>query len=368
MRKTAKARSLRNAPPLETLLSELVPFLSQQQETEAKIGKLLQCLRDSRCLVILDNMEAILQAGEPAGQYRPGYKEYGELLQILAETSHQSCLILTSREKPRELATFKGAVRSLQLSGSKEASLALIQAYELVGSEAQKHQLCTLYGGNPLAIKIVATLIQDLFDGKIELFLGQKTAVCKSIQELLEQQFKPLSSLEESIMYWLAINREWTKISQLTEDIIPAISGPDLLATLESLSGRSLIEKQAGSYSQQPVVMEYVTDLLIKEVFQEIKQASSSLTLFCSYPLIKATAEDYVRESQIRVILEPIAAQLQTNFSSSKALEQQLQKILKLLRDSETSLSGYGGGNLINLAHHLQIDLTGYDFSGLRIW
>lgn len=53
-------RSLRNAPPLKTLISELVSFLSSQQETEAKIGLLLQCLRNSRCLVIFDNLEAIL--------------------------------------------------------------------------------------------------------------------------------------------------------------------------------------------------------------------------------------------------------------------------------------------------------------------
>ncbi|MDJ0716282.1 MAG: NB-ARC domain-containing protein [Prochloraceae cyanobacterium] len=33
--------TLRNAPSLETLLSELVLFLSEQQETEAKLGKFL---------------------------------------------------------------------------------------------------------------------------------------------------------------------------------------------------------------------------------------------------------------------------------------------------------------------------------------
>ncbi len=148
-------RSLPNAPPLETLLSELVPFLSQQQETEANIRKLLQCLRDSRCLVILDNMEAILQAGDRAGQYRAGYENYGELLRLIGETAHSSCLILTSREKPAEVAATEGidlSVRSLQLQGSPEASQKLIQAKGLSGSEGQKQQLCDRYGCNrPLA-------------------------------------------------------------------------------------------------------------------------------------------------------------------------------------------------------------------------
>ncbi len=157
-------RSLRNAPPLETLLRELIPFLSQQQETETNIRKLLQCLRDSRCLVILDNMEAILQAGGRAGEYRSGYEGYGELLRLVGETAHQSCLLLTSREKPAELATFEGielAVRSLNLSGSELASLALIQASGLVGSEKQQQELGARYGCNPLALKIVATGTED---------------------------------------------------------------------------------------------------------------------------------------------------------------------------------------------------------------
>ena len=66
-------RSLRNAPPLETLLAELVPFLSGQQKTKADMSSLLQCLRNHRCLIVLDNVETLLQTGEQSGQYRPGY-------------------------------------------------------------------------------------------------------------------------------------------------------------------------------------------------------------------------------------------------------------------------------------------------------
>ena len=372
-------RSLRNAPPLETLLGELVSFLSQEQETQGEMKLLIECLRSSRSLVILDNFETILLAGECAGKYINGYGKYGELLRLVGETFHQSCFIITSREKPTEFAAQEGVdlpVRSLSLKGSTEATEKLIQVKGLFGSEIQKQQLCDRYGCNPLALKIVATSIQDLFNGDIEAFLTQDTAVFNSIQKLLDQQFQRLSPLEKTIMYWLAINREWTTISELTEDIIPAVSKGNLLEALESLSWRSLIEKatptliekQTGSYTQQPVVMEYVTESLIEKVTSEIIQASSSLSIFCRYALIKATTSYYVRESQIRLILEPIAAQIRRNFGFSKVMEQQFQKILKLLRNSEIALSGYGASNLIHLAHHLQVDLTGYDFSGLRIW
>lgn len=191
-------RSLRDAPLLEILLGELVPFLSNQQDTQADLGQLTYWLRTCRCLVILDNVETILQAGNQPGRYRSGYEQYGELFRMVGESAYQSCVILTSREKPAELAAFEGnefSVRSLKLAGSQEAAQALIQAKSLLGSEAQKQQLCQIYGYNPLALKIVATSIQDLFDGEIKLFLAQDTFIFNSVRHLLNQQFERLSLL-----------------------------------------------------------------------------------------------------------------------------------------------------------------------------
>ncbi|MCF2150730.1 NB-ARC domain-containing protein [Desmonostoc muscorum LEGE 12446] len=146
-------RSLRNAPPLETLLAELVPFVSNQQETKAEISLLIHYLRGSRCLVILDNWETILLAGDHVGQYRPGYESYGELLKVIGEVAHQSCLLLTSREKPAEIAAMAGvdqAVHSLALKGSSEVAQALVKSRGLLGTDEEKQQLCDRYSNTPL--------------------------------------------------------------------------------------------------------------------------------------------------------------------------------------------------------------------------
>ncbi|MGH2415861.1 MAG: NB-ARC domain-containing protein, partial [Microcystaceae cyanobacterium] len=286
-------RSLRNAPPLATLLGELIPFLSNQQQTKVEIGSLLQCLRNARCLVILDNLETILRSAERAGEYRPGYEEYGELMSLVAETRHQSCLVLTSREKTAEIATFEGielAVRSLQLDGSLEASQALVQAKGLVGTESQKQVLGDRYSHNPLALKIVAASIRDLFDGEIGTFLQQDTLLFNGMRRLLEQQFDRLSPLEQSVMNWLAINREWTTIAQLQEDIVPAVSQAKLLEALGGLTWRSLIEKRRDSYTLQPVLLEYVTDRLTEKIAAELIDVK--LLLFTHYALIKTTVKD----------------------------------------------------------------------------
>lgn len=258
-------RSLLHAPSLETLVSELVSVVSEQHVKGADIRQLIQCLRDSRCLVILDNVETILQAGDRVGHYRPGYENYSELFREIGEGTHQSCLILTSREKPAEVATLEGmelSVRSLQLGGSLEAAQALIQAKGLLGTAEQKQQLCDLYGCNPLLLKIVATSIQDLFDGKIGKFLEQDTTIFNGLRRLLNKQFERLSPLEKTIMYRLAIKRKWTTISELAVELVPSVSRAKLLEALESLSWRSLIKKRSGSYTQPSVVMEYLTDHL----------------------------------------------------------------------------------------------------------
>jgi WD40 repeat protein len=362
-------RSLRNAPPLETLLAELVPFLSHQHDIQPKPERLLHWLQAHRCLVVLDNQDTLLQVGDRAGRYQPEFANYGDLFRMLGEASHQSCIVLTSREKSAEVALledYDGAVRSLSLQGSWEASLALIDAKRLVGTDAEKCQLCELYRCNPLALKMVASSIQSLFDGEIATFLQTETSLFNGIRRLLDQQFERLSSLEQTIMVWLAINREWTAIAELQADIVPEVSCASLLESLESLAWRSLIEQRSGEYTQQPVIMEYVTDWLIQQLATELIMAE--IFYLNHYALTKTTVLDYIRESQIRLILQPLIEQLKNSFHhNSERLKQHLQSVLVALRGAPESVFGYGVGNLLNLCLHLKIDLTGYDFSQLAI-
>lgn len=380
-------RSLRNAPTADEVLSELIPFLSEQQSDQFSTRQLVQCLRNARCLIVFDNVESILQAGQ-VGYYRPGYEEFGNLFRIVGETAHQSCLLLTSREKPPEVAELEGldlAVRSFALSGSPEVASALLNAKGIVGSPEQQRQLSHHYGDSPLALKIIASSIQDLFEGNLDDFLAQETVAFNGIRRLLDQQFKRLSPLEKVILNWLAINREWTSITELQRDIVPTVSLASLLESMEALTWRSLIEKnpsrqgQSGQYTLQPVVMEYVTNNLVQQIYRNLiddidhsteqvdeQGLSSSLSYFHIHALLKTTAKDYIQDSQKRLILEPVAQLLRNTFYSSPLLEQWLDSVLTQLRVGRKS--GYGAGNLINLARQLQLDLSGVDFSHLPIW
>ncbi|MGB7440066.1 MAG: NB-ARC domain-containing protein [Coleofasciculaceae cyanobacterium] len=379
-------RSLRNAPVLPELLADLICFLSNQQETDlpetmdGKISRLLDYLQISRCLLVLDNAESILCSNERAGTYRQGYEGYGQLFSCIAESPHQSCLVLTTREKPREISYQEGEhfpIHSFQLSGlSAENVQEIFREKGFTVSTEQGQALVEQYAGNPLALKIVATTIQELFDGDITEFLEQGTVIFGDIYNLLDQQFNRLSPVEKQTMFWLAINREWVSLSELRVDILPAVSVRSLLEALESLQLRSLIEKatptltqkSSVSFTQQPVIMEYVTERLIEQLSQEI--STTEIIFFDRYSLIKAQAKDYLRNAQIRLILRPIANKLLALFGNRESLKTCLMEILSKLRlpGAKEPKPGYAGGNVLNLLWQLQIDPGDSDFSYLTVW
>jgi WD40 repeat protein len=368
-------RSLRDAPPLDELLTTLIQVLSQHQDTDlpnnvgGKLSRLIELLKRSRCLIILDNFETVLQSGKRAGTYRNSYEMYGELLKRVGEIAHQSCLVLTSREKPQEVGTMEGdrlPIRTLPLVGlDVTAGQHILDTKGLHGALDDREQLIAHYRGNPLALKMAATSIQDLFAGDIAQFLEQGTVAFNGIGNLLQQQYDRLTPPEQAIMNWLAINREPVTLADLQADLVTELPKSKLMEVLESLCWRSLIESSAIGFTQQPVVMESVTESLIEQMANEI--VTEQPQVFLSHALIKAQVKDYIRDSQIRVILQPLLDRLLTKLSSPKQLEHKLNRLLASLRTNCAHQPNYGAGNLLNLFRQLETDLTGYDFSNLSV-
>lgn len=334
-------RSLRESPPFEKLLTDLIKFLSNQQEITLpetvgeQIMRLIHYLRSSRCLVVLDNAESILQSGTRAGCYREGYEEYGELFKRVGELNHESCLILTSREQPKEIRHLAGEtlpVRILKLTGLKAEARDIFTAIGIYGSEQDFAKLISLYQGNTQALKLVSSTIEQTFNGCINHFLENGAIVFGDISELLQKQFERLSEVEQSLMYWLAINREQVLPAQLQDDCVPSLSMSNIVEALDSLVCRCLIQPNPTGFTLQNVVMEYVTDRFVYQVIQELQ--SSEFHLFKTNAIIKASDKDYVRETQIRLILNPILEYLLKNDTKSR-IEQKILQIICQLRNQE---------------------------------
>ncbi|WP_414581305.1 NB-ARC domain-containing protein [Scytonema sp. PCC 10023] len=254
-------RSLRHALPITDVLTSLLFFFGQEQDNQASLSRLVDYLRQHRCLLVLDDLDAILDS---AGKE---YEGYGELIKRLGEERDlSSCVVLTSQQKPKEIVLLEGdklPVRSLLLGGLGEAAGKILSEANLIYDRKQGQELIQIYRGNPLALKIVSKTIKDLFGGNVGEFLRYNTIVLSDIfTEILDLQFQRLSELEKKAMYALVIYQQPSALEQLRENISSTVSTSEIIEALDSLSRRSLIETSKEQsrvlYTLQPVVMKYV--------------------------------------------------------------------------------------------------------------
>ncbi len=184
-----------------------------------RLAALLQLLRARRCLLVLDNYETLFEPGQEEGRYRAGLGSYGRLLQALGEAGHQSCLLLTSRESPPELAFFASpAVRAFPLGGlGVDEAQMMLAPKQLVGSPQQWAELTGRFAGNGLALKLVGERIHELFGGEIGLYLAGigDSSLFSGIRQLLAEQAGRTSEPELWILRVLAVAREPLRLADL---------------------------------------------------------------------------------------------------------------------------------------------------------
>jgi transcriptional regulator with XRE-family HTH domain len=281
-------RSVRDGPPCQELLADCLHVLSPEVRpsvpagVEQGIDRLVECLQTRRCLLVLDNLETLLQAHDAGGHFRAGYEDYAALLERVAHTAHQSCLLLTSRELPAELGHLERSqpgVCALRLSGlSPAACELLLEEREITGTTHDYAGLAQRYTGNPLALNIVAESIYELFGGQINSFLQQDTVIFSSIRDLLAEQWSRLSATEQALLFWLAVVREAVSSEELHAQLVPAVDRRQVDEALEALQRRSLVEwtkaeapdREPERYTLHSVVLEYVTEVLVERVSEQI--------------------------------------------------------------------------------------------------
>jgi len=234
--------SLTNTPTLSTLQTELKKFFGRSQQPP--LPTIIDYFRSSRCLVILDDVQNIFSSSQLAGQYLAGYEDYGKFFKQIATSSHQSCLILLSWEKPKEIANLEAenfSTRSLHLKGLGEKSAGILREKKLADEEKWS-DLIDLYQGHPSWLNIIAATIWELFNGSVSLFLADGTDLfLGDLEPLLESHLERLSESEKKVGYWLATQNEAVDISQQPAD--SELSKSVFWQAIQSLARRSLVEK-----------------------------------------------------------------------------------------------------------------------------
>jgi WD40 repeat protein len=368
-------RSLRNAPGLETLLESCLTLLPPDADGGGSPWeRFSRLIREYRCLLVLDNYETVLDATAP-GTHRAGLGGYGELLRLFAETPHRSLLLLTGREKPLELHGLDapgGSARTLVLRGSEEAALRLLEGAQLEGTEEERRRLAERCGFSPLAVKLVAGSVREIFGGAIGAFLGQEATLIGGLRRVLARQWERLTPLENDLLLWLAIHRDWTEVEALAAALVPPAPRARVLEGIEALQRRSLLERGHGGFGLQPVVMDYAAEQLVERIGDALCGRAALRDLH-AFPLLLASSPEFIRVSQRELLLEPVVLHLQARLGSRAAVVERLREVLRTLphrarEDADPIEPSHAAGTLLNLLHHLGQDLAALDLSGLSVW
>ncbi|MGK7925492.1 MAG: NB-ARC domain-containing protein [Spirulina sp.] len=260
-------RSLRNMPPIVNLLTEIWQLFAPKEKlpepSDRAMVRVLECLQNHRCLLILDDIETLLQQGDRFGDYAEGCETYGQFFKRVGETSHQSCLLLNSQEKLREIVLLENStksVHSLELPGiTREEAAKLFRDKKLTG-EKRWSDFVELYQGNPLALNLTLVTIQNFFNGDVAKYMQLKTTYLPAeITKILQERFANISELEIDILTHLARSRQPLALSEIMEKM----AVDDAIAAIESLQRRSLIDiktqENETRFTLPPVVKKYVT-------------------------------------------------------------------------------------------------------------
>ena len=264
-------RSLRFSPSLNATLTNLLQIFSQAADIpdsiETQLSQLIDYLRKYRCLIVLDDVQMLFSEGQLAGQYKSGYEDYRLFFKRISEACHQSCLVLNSWEKPREVAELEiknNCVRSFVLGSLGVAAKEILREQNLSDEDCWETLIDT-YQGNPLWLELTASLIQELFGGRVEEFLQCDALILDdSLKAQLDQQFQRLTPQEQAVMTQLANESEPVALPQIFQTV--QLSASDLLNAIRSLGRRLLLEtKEQGKttfFSLNPVLTQYVKNRL----------------------------------------------------------------------------------------------------------
>jgi AAA+ ATPase superfamily predicted ATPase len=260
-------RSLCFSPTLEQYLSKVLKIFSESSEIpqniETQISQILDYLRKYRCLIILDDVQALFSRGQLAGQYKLGYEDYQLFFKQITQVNHNSCFLLISSEKPREIAELEKSnspIYSLVLGSLGLGAKEILSSHQLLEAETWE-TLINIYQGNPLWLNITAALIGELFSSKVADFLQYDMPLLdKSLQLRLEQLLGRLTEEEITVITQLSQETEALTLAEILNKT--QLSHSDLINAIKSLCMRFLLETQEREkitfFTLNSVMMQYV--------------------------------------------------------------------------------------------------------------
>jgi WD40 repeat protein/DNA-binding SARP family transcriptional activator len=404
--------SLLNTRSMEDILHDWIYQLSNQQISalpptlDRQLDLLSSYLQRRRFLFVIDNAESFVASADANSSEE--YADHARIWQIFLTSTHQCCLLVTSRKwmtRLRNQYEHPGIFRRLILEGlPAQDGIQLLKNHGLHGSQAEFAQLQQIYSGNPLALDLIGQAIDELFDGNIQAFIAEESPFLGDVNAVLDQQFSHLTPLEQEVLTWLALEQEPVSSQQLWKNLLAPPSKREYLTALSTLLNRSLIQQQGSLFGLQDIILEYVRNRLLEELYEEITQTilpeqpeeadagsisnpsapdeadvnhskwpsrRATLMRLNRYALNKAQAKEYIRDGNKRLLVAPLLKRLLQYWGGERGVKRQIQRILSALRVEQQShapmINGYAAGNLLHLLLQISDTVCGFDFSHLTL-
>ncbi|HBB32142.1 MAG TPA: hypothetical protein DDZ80_19935 [Cyanobacteria bacterium UBA8803] len=288
-------------PRFDGIIDSLLINLSHGQISEVgssledyyqKTEQLVQLLKEQPCLVVFDNVDAVLttKQAKQAGYFADDCAEYTWLFKQLTQTEHQSKVILTSRETLAQLS--RAATYTLRLDGLDEgAAITLLQSFDLIATSEELAILTQRYHGHPKAMEMVSALICEEFQGRVSRFLrDRKWLLIRDLDSLIDEVMMRLSAQEHTCLSLISVYQT-SEFPLLYEGIaaqMPAQTERDLKENIIlALKRRHLLDYNPAleSYQMHPLVQEKAAEFLDPESYRQAHR--SAYSYFMNIPLTR---------------------------------------------------------------------------------
>ncbi|OZH54613.1 hypothetical protein AFK68_09830 [Hydrocoleum sp. CS-953] len=260
-------RNLKLVKSLNSLMTDLLKKITIQNQniliSDEQLTQLFDLLSRQKSLIVLDDVQNIFISGKIAGQYQKQHTEYQNLFQAIAQTEHQSCVILISQEKAQEMTALDRElypIQNLELEGLDNlAGIEIIQEYKLQHREYWLN-LNNMYLGNPLYLQYISTLIKDIFQGSVSQFIAEENLIItEEIKQLFDISYQRMSDVEKQIVLKISNFNEDVSIEDLKKS--NSFSSIDIINGLQSLKRRYLLNQTKTNnslFTLSPLFKEYI--------------------------------------------------------------------------------------------------------------
>lgn len=229
-------------------------------------SRVLEKLQTERTLIVIDVVESsLVDRAAHVSAWNPMDRDrYCQWFAQLALPKHNSCILVLTREKSDEVQQLEAhnpAIRSLKLEGLKLGGIELLEQHHLKPETDAWRALINLYSGNPYALTMIATLINDQFDGSARELLNMGTFILGKMESVIAERIRHISEDEKIILTTLAAAQDPISRANLRSQV-PQISGSTIVESMAALERKCLlelmVEQEQVLFSLQPMVMKYV--------------------------------------------------------------------------------------------------------------